>query len=132
MILTAFTLFHVALSLVGIGSGLIVVYGLLESKRFDGWTATFLTTTVATSVTGFLFPFHGITPGIVVGILSLGILAFAILARYRYGLAGALARNLCSYQRNGAVFQRVRLSGASVRESAGTESAGADTERGAF
>lgn len=88
MVLTAFTLFHVALSLIGIGSGLIVVYGLLESKRFDGWTATFLTTTVATSATGFLFPFHGITPGIVVGILSLGILAFAILARYRYRLAG--------------------------------------------
>jgi hypothetical protein len=88
MILSAFTLFHVVLSLVGIAAGLMVVYGLVESKRLDGWTAIFLTTTVATSVTGFLFPFHGITPGIVVGILSLIILALAILARYRYRLAG--------------------------------------------
>ena len=88
MILSAFTLFHVVLSLVGIASGLIVLYGLLESKRFNGWTAIFLTTTVATSATGFLFPFHGMTPGIIVGILSLIVLAFAIVARYRYGLAG--------------------------------------------
>jgi hypothetical protein len=88
MILSAFTLFHVVLSLVGIASGLVVLYGLLESKRFNGWTAIFLTTTVATSATGFLFPFHGITPGIIVGILSLIVLAFAIVARYRYGLAG--------------------------------------------
>ena len=88
MILSAFTLFHVVLSLVGIASGLVVLYGLLESKRFNGWTAIFLTTTAATSATGFLFPFHGITPGIVVGILSLIVLAFAIVARYRYGLAG--------------------------------------------
>ncbi len=88
MLLNAFTLFHVLLSLVGIGSGFVVGYGLLESKRLDGWTSIFLTTTVATSVTGFLFPFHGITPGIVVGILSLVVLAVAIAARYRYGLAG--------------------------------------------
>jgi len=88
MLLSAFTLFHVVLSLIGIGSGLVVVYGLLESKRLDGWTKIFLTTTVATSVTGFLFPFHRITPGHVIGVLSLVVLAIAILARYRYGLAG--------------------------------------------
>jgi hypothetical protein len=88
MLLSIFTLFHVALSLVGIGSGLVVAYGLLGSKRFDGWTSLFLTTTVATSLTGFLFPFHGITPGIVVGLLSLVVLVIAIVARYRYGLAG--------------------------------------------
>jgi hypothetical protein len=88
MLLSAFTLFHVVLSLVGIGSGLIVLSGLLGSKRLDGWTAIFLTTTVATSVTAFLFPFHGVTPGIIIGLLSLVVLAIAILARYRYGLAG--------------------------------------------
>jgi hypothetical protein len=88
MLLSAFTLFHVVLSLVGIASGLVVLYGLLESKRLDGWTAIFLTTTVATSVTGFLFPFHGITRGHIVGLLSLVVLVIAILARYRYRLAG--------------------------------------------
>ena len=92
MILSAFTLFHVALSLVGIGSGFVVVYGLLGSRRFDGWTALFLTTTVATSVTGFLFPFHRFLPSHGVGIVSLIILAIAIAARYRFRLAGGWRR----------------------------------------
>jgi hypothetical protein len=90
--LTAFTLFHVALSLIGIVSGLVVVLALLESKRLDLWTAVFLTTTMLTSVTGFLFPSHGFTPGIGVGIVSLIVLAFAILARYRFRLAGGWRR----------------------------------------
>jgi len=88
MILGAFTLFHVILSLIGIGSGLVVMYGLLDSKRLDGWTKLFLTTTVATSATGFLFPVHKFMPSHVIGLLSLVVLAIAIAARYRYGLAG--------------------------------------------
>ena len=88
MVLITFTLFHVLLSLAGIGAGVVVVYGLLESKRFDGWTKIFLTTTVATSVTGFFFPAHHITPGHIIGLLSLVVLALGIVARYRYGLAG--------------------------------------------
>jgi hypothetical protein len=92
MILSAFTLFHVILSLVGIGSGFVVVYGLLTSQRLDGWTALFLTTTAATSATGFLFPFHRFLPSHGVGIVSLIVLAVAILARYRYQLAGGWRR----------------------------------------
>jgi len=88
MILSAFTFLHVLISLVGIGSGFVVVYGLLASKRLDGWTATFLWTTVATSVTGFMFPVHRFMPSHVFGILSLIALTFAILARYRHRLAG--------------------------------------------
>ncbi len=88
MILNAFTLVHVLISLIGIASGCPVVYGLFTSKRMDGWTATFLATTVATSVTGFLFPIHGFTPGHAVGVLSLILLTFSILGRYRYVLAG--------------------------------------------
>jgi hypothetical protein len=88
VILSAFTLFHVALSLIGIGSGIVVAYGLLASKRLDGWTGWFLTTTVATNATGYLFPFHGFKPSYVVGAISLIVLAIAILARYRFGLAG--------------------------------------------
>jgi hypothetical protein len=84
-----FTLVHVVISLVGIVSGLIVLFGMLAAKRLDALTALFLVTTVLTSVTGFLFPFHGITPGIVVGILSMVVLAIAILARYAMHLAGA-------------------------------------------
>jgi len=92
MLLSAFTLFHVALSLVGIFAGFVVVYGLLASKPLDGWTMLFLTTTVATSVTGFLFPFHGFLPSHAVGILSLIALAITILARYRFRLMGAWRR----------------------------------------
>src|ERR1700738_4414391 len=92
MILSAFTLFHVVLSLVGIGSGIVVLYGLLASKRFDGWTTLFLATTVATSVTGFLFPVNQFLPSHGVGIVSLIVLAIAILARHRFRLAGGWRR----------------------------------------
>jgi hypothetical protein len=92
MILSAFTMFHVVLSLIGIGSGFVVLYGLLTSRRLDDWTMVFLTTTVATSVTGFLFPVHHFLPSHAVGILSLIALAIAILARYRFRLAGRWRR----------------------------------------
>ena len=85
----AFTKVHVVISLIGIASGLIVVFGMLAAQRFDRWTALFLLSTVATSVTGFLFPFHGVTPGIVVGIISVVVLAIAIFARYPQHLRGS-------------------------------------------
>jgi hypothetical protein len=81
--------FHVLVSLIGIASGFVVLFGLFQSKRLDGWTALFLTTTVLTSATGFLFPFHAITPGIVLGIISLVVLAIAIPARYAFHMSGA-------------------------------------------
>ena len=77
--MTTFTFVHVVISLVGILSGFVVVFGLISGKRLDGWTALFLVTTVATSVTGFMFPYHGFTPGIGVGIISLVVLAIACL-----------------------------------------------------
>ena len=87
--MSTFTFLHVLISLVGIGTGLVVAYGLLASQRLETWTACFLVTTVATSVTGFLFPFHGFTPAIGVGILSMIVLIAAILALYVFRLAGA-------------------------------------------
>ena len=87
--LSAFTLLHVIISLAGIGTGFIVVYGLLNGKRLDGWTAIFLTTTVLTNLTGFLFPFEGLKPSYIVGGISLVVLAIAIWARYEARLAGS-------------------------------------------
>jgi len=87
--LALFTLFHVAISLIAIAAGFAVTYAFLSSQRLDRWQAVFLIFTVATSVTGFLFPYHGITPGIVVGILSLIILSIAIFARYAGKMHGA-------------------------------------------
>jgi hypothetical protein len=89
MTTSTFTLIHVLLSLAGIGTGFIVVYGLLTGKRLDGWTAIFLATTVLTSLTGFLFPEEHILPSHIVGIISLVVLAVAIVARYALHLSNA-------------------------------------------
>ena len=90
--MTPFIFVHVVLSLVGIGSGFVVVYGLVAAKRLDVWTTVFLASTVATSVTGFLFPFERFLPSHAVGALSLAVLAVAIAARYALHLAGAWRR----------------------------------------
>jgi hypothetical protein len=84
-----YTFLHVLISLVGIGSGLIVMFGFLTGKRFGGLTAFFLATTVLTSVTGFGFPFEHLLPSHKVGIISLIVLAIAIPARYMFHLSGA-------------------------------------------
>jgi len=89
MLLAAFTLVHVVISLVGIGAGLVVMAGLLGGRERRGWTALFLVTTVATSVTGFGFPVDHLLPSHVVGVVSLVVLAVAIFARYGAHLAGA-------------------------------------------
>ena len=89
MILHIYAIIHVLISLVGIFTGLIVLFGMLAGKRLDSWTKWFLITTVLTSVTGFFFPFHGFTPAIGVGVISLLVLAIAIYARYPRHLAGA-------------------------------------------
>jgi hypothetical protein len=88
MILHIYTIIHTLISLIAIFTGLVVLFGLLAGKRLEGWTKWFLITTVATSVTGFFFPFHGFTPAIGVGIISLVVLAVAIFARYPRQLAG--------------------------------------------
>jgi hypothetical protein len=82
MSLQTFTLIHVLISLAGIASGLVVMYGFLTNRRLDRWTTIFLTTTALTSLTGFLFPFKGVTPAIKLGIISLVVLAIAIVTRY--------------------------------------------------
>ncbi len=88
MSLTTFTLIHVVLSLIGIGSGLLVMFGLLNGKRLGAMTSIFLITTGLTSATGFLFPVPHLLPSHVVGILSLLVLAIAIPALYVFHLSG--------------------------------------------
>jgi hypothetical protein len=87
--MTTYTIFHVVLSLIGIASGLVVLAGLISAKRLDGWTWVFLASTVATSVTGYGFPFVHLLPSHIVGAISLVVLAVAIYARYARHLAGA-------------------------------------------
>ncbi len=86
--MSTFTFIHVLISLVGILAGLVVLFGMIGSRRMDGWTLVFLLFTLATSVTGFFFPFHGVTPAITLGIISLIVLAPTFAARYLFALAG--------------------------------------------
>src|ERR1700733_13093253 len=87
MSLETFTLIHVLISLVGIASGIVVMYGLLTDQRLERWTVVFLFTTALTSLTGFLFPFAAVTPAIKLGIFSLVVLTLAIVTRYFLHLA---------------------------------------------
>jgi hypothetical protein len=83
-----FTELHVLISLIGIVSGFVVVFAMLNSNRLPGMTAIFLFTTVATSVTGFMFHFTSFGPPEIVGAISLVVLSVALLALYYYRLAG--------------------------------------------
>src|SRR5262245_1990129 len=87
--MSAFTLFHVVLSLIGIVAGFVVVIGILQGKRLDGWTLTYFITTLLTSATGFGFAFTELLPSHVFGIISLVVLPLALLGRYVFHLAGA-------------------------------------------
>jgi hypothetical protein len=82
MSLQNFTILHVVLSLVAIVTGFIVVIGMIDGKRLPVWTALFLLTTVLTTATGFIFPFGGVTPGIVIGVLSSVLLVCALFGLY--------------------------------------------------
>ena len=86
---SVFTLFHVVLSLAGILTGCVVVFGMFASKCPTGWTAIFLAATVLTSLTGFLFPFDHLLPSHLVGIVSMIVLCAAVLALYVFRLAGS-------------------------------------------
>ena len=86
--LSAYTTIHVIISLIAIVTGFIAVFQMIADKPLGIWNTIFLWTTIATSVTGFGFPITGITPGIVVGIISLVILAVALFALYAQNLAG--------------------------------------------
>jgi hypothetical protein len=88
MSVSTFTTLHVIISLIGIVTGLVVLLGMLGAKRLGFWTAIFLATTVLTSVTGFLFPFTKLLPSHVFGIISLVVLAIALLALYGLHLDG--------------------------------------------
>lgn len=86
--LAVYTLVHVGMSLVGIVSGLVVLYGLLTNNAMPSVTKWFLWTTIATSVTGYGFPVQNLLPSHIVGAVSLVVLALALIARYRRQLAG--------------------------------------------
>jgi hypothetical protein len=82
------TLIHVVISLIGIASGFVVLHGFLHNDRMDRWNAVFLTTTILTSATGYLFPFEKLLPSHIVGAISLVVLAVSLVARYGKRMEG--------------------------------------------
>ena len=124
MSLGAFTILHVIITLVAIGSGLIVVGGMFASHRLPVTTALFLLTTVLTSVTGFLFPIHGLTPALRVGILACVILAVALFALYKEHQRMAL--DLRDYCCRVTLFERFCSCRAELRESFSSHCVGSD------
>ena len=88
---TTWTGFHTWLSLVAIAAGFVVMADLIAGRDRRGWTAVFLVTAFATSATGFGFPFNGILPSHIVGVVALVVLAFTVPARYHFHRAGRWA-----------------------------------------
>lgn len=86
--LALFTIFHTVISIFAMGLGLWLVCGLLTGQSLERVTLWALGLLAATTITGFLFPFHGFTPAIGTGIVSALLLVVAGLARYRFQLAG--------------------------------------------
>jgi len=88
--LTLLTFVHVVITLVAIAAGLIAIFGMIRNNRMDSITAVFLLFTVLTSVTGFVFfPIVTITPALILGIMSIVVLAITLAARYLYSMRGA-------------------------------------------
>ena len=85
---TTLTGFHTWLSLIAIAAGLLLLPAMAAGRPAGGLAELFLATAVLTSATGFLFPFTKLLPSHVVGVISLVVLAFAIVAYYPYRLAG--------------------------------------------
>src|SRR4051812_34494769 len=81
--------FHTWLSLIALGAGVVVIMGLISGRAMPAWTAVFLLTATSTSATGFALPFERVLPSHIVGGLALVALAVALLAQYRFRLAGA-------------------------------------------
>ena len=87
-----FTKIHVAISLIGIFSGAVLALAMMAGRFLSKVNTLFLVTTILTSVTGFFFPIHGVTPAIIFGIMSLLALCFTLLAYYDKHLAGGWRR----------------------------------------
>ena len=92
MSLSTYTTLHVILSLIGIGTGFIVLFGFFNGKLLSSWNVMFLVTTILTSLTGFGFPNDKVTPGIVLGVLSVIVLAIAVVALYVFHVKGGWRR----------------------------------------
>jgi len=82
------TLIHLAISLGAIVTGLMALAAMLKGQTPVTLTGMFLGLTVLTSATGYLFHNTSVTPAMIVGAVSLMVLAVALFALYGRHLAG--------------------------------------------
>ena len=86
--ISAFTTLHVIISLIAMGTGFMVMYGLTVNRSLPGWTRLFLVSIILTSVTGFMFPGVSLGPPLIFGVISLITLAIVLHALYSAHLKG--------------------------------------------
>jgi hypothetical protein len=122
---SAFTFFHVVVSLIAIVTGIIVAVTMLVSKTTNGWTAIFLATTALTSITGFPFPRDHVLPSHIVGAVSLLVLIIAIVA-LRLSASALVALDLCRECARRSISECLCSGRTSLPEGGHPESAGAD------
>jgi hypothetical protein len=80
---------HTAISLAALFLGIPMIYALLGGRLSAKWTNWFLITAIATTVTGFMFPFSVVTPAFITGLVASAIFAAVLLARYAFHYRGA-------------------------------------------
>src|SRR5262245_11302645 len=122
----AFTLLHVIITLVAIGSGLIVVGGMFASHKLTGTTALFLLTTALTSVTGFSFSYSQLHAGFgcrYPGLRDPGDRAVCFIQR---APAGRMAPDLRNHCDRIDLSERLRSGRAELRKSFGPQCVGSD------
>jgi hypothetical protein len=88
MSLHAFTVLHVIICIVELLAGIVVALQLVAGS-LSKLTGLFLITAALTTLTGFLFPYHGMTPGLLLGYISLPLMLLAAVALYSGKLRGA-------------------------------------------
>ena len=116
--LAIYTLIHVVISLAGIAAGFVIIAGLLNSRRMEGWTAVFLVTTLATSLTGFGFPFERFLPSHLFGIIFFDCVGGRDLCALPLSSDGKMASHLRCQCPCRTIPQRIRIGRATLSKSA--------------
>ena len=112
-----FTIVQVAISLAGIAAGFVVMARMIRDRPLGQANILFLAATIATTLTGFLFPIHGFDPALGVGIVSTLVLGVALwslgiarlkgAARPAYAMTASAAFYLNMFVAIVQVFQKV-------------------------
>ncbi len=88
MVLSFLTFIHVLCGLAGIGSGAIVLLGMLKGELFEKSATLFLSCSLVVSVTGFLFPCSHLLPTHGAAVFVIYVAAMAIPAWRMFYLVG--------------------------------------------